>query len=51
LPPAKTGKPLPVGIAIIRALKQHLLDYAEKNPGKLEIKTETTVIGLGNLHI
>ncbi|KAI6191350.1 FAD-binding-2 domain-containing protein [Aphelenchoides bicaudatus] len=46
LPVAKEGKPLPVGVAIIRALKKYLTDYKEKNPDKLEILTESSVVGL-----
>jgi hypothetical protein len=47
LPPPKEGKPLPVGVAITRALKQYLTKYAAENPEKLEIRTDLTVIGLG----
>lgn len=46
LPSPKEGKPLPVGVAIIRALKTYLQKYQEKNPEKFEIKTETEVLGL-----
>jgi hypothetical protein len=46
LPVAKEGKPLPVGVAIIRALKKYINDYKEQNPDKLEILTDSTVIGL-----
>ncbi|KAI6173794.1 FAD-binding-2 domain-containing protein [Aphelenchoides besseyi] len=43
LPAPKEGKPLPVGVAIIRALKGYLQTIVLT---QLEIKTETTVIGL-----
>ncbi|KAI6243830.1 FAD-binding-2 domain-containing protein [Aphelenchoides fujianensis] len=46
LPVPKEGKPLPVGVAIIRALKQHLLDFQKEHPDRLEIKTESTVLGV-----
>lgn len=42
----KEGKPLPVGVAIIRALKSKLEEWQEKNPNKFEIRLETPVLGL-----
>ena len=46
IPSPKEGKPLPVGVAIIRALKQKVLEFKEKNPDRLTIMLETNVIGL-----
>ncbi|CAD5234202.1 unnamed protein product [Bursaphelenchus xylophilus] len=46
LPSPKEGKPLPVGVAIIRALKKYVHGYKEQHPEKLEILTETHVLGL-----
>jgi hypothetical protein len=37
---------LPVGVAIIRALKAKLDEWQQKEPEKLEIRLGTPVIGL-----
>lgn len=46
IPSPKEGKPLPVGVAIIRALKQKVLEFKEKNPDRLTILLNTPVVGL-----
>lgn len=46
IPSPKEGKPLPVGVTIIRALKQKVNEFLESNPGKLTIMLETNVVGI-----
>jgi len=46
IPSPKEGKPLPVGVAIIRALKDKVVKFGEENPGKLKIETEKEVVGI-----
>uniref|UniRef100_A0A914VUR6 FAD-dependent oxidoreductase 2 FAD binding domain-containing protein n=1 Tax=Plectus sambesii TaxID=2011161 RepID=A0A914VUR6_9BILA len=46
IPSPKEGKPSPVGVTIIRALKQKLLDLQAANPDAVTIKLETEVYGL-----
>ena len=42
----KEGKPLPVGVAIIRALKAKLEEWRQREPERLEIRLGTPVLGL-----
>ncbi|KAE9553738.1 hypothetical protein FO519_003048 [Halicephalobus sp. NKZ332] len=46
IPSPKEGKPLPVGVAIIKALKNKVIQFGEENPGKLKIETEREVVGI-----
>uniref|UniRef100_A0A914HGJ1 fumarate reductase (NADH) n=1 Tax=Globodera rostochiensis TaxID=31243 RepID=A0A914HGJ1_GLORO len=42
----KEGKPLPVGVAIIRAMKSKLDEWKRSNPEKFEVLLGTSVLGL-----
>ncbi|KAH7709723.1 Protein F48E8.3 [Aphelenchoides avenae] len=46
IPSPKEGKPLPVGVAIIKALREYLEKFQKENPDKIEIRTGVTIIGL-----
>ena len=46
IPSPKEGRPIPVGVAIIRALKDKVIKFGEENPGKLKIENEKEVVGI-----
>ncbi|TMS33570.1 hypothetical protein L596_001294 [Steinernema carpocapsae] len=46
IPSPKEGRPTPVGIAIIRALKAQILKEAEERPEFMKLMTNTEVLGM-----
>ncbi|KAI1730621.1 FAD binding domain-containing protein [Ditylenchus destructor] len=46
LPSPKEGKPLPVGVAIIRALKARLYALKEEHPDMIDIRLNMHIVGL-----
>lgn len=46
VPSPKEGKPLPVGLSIIRTLKSRLFALKEELPDRIDIRLNTTVVGL-----
>lgn len=46
IPSPKEGKPIPVGFSIIKNLKSKVQEFGDMHPGKLQIMTDTPVVGI-----